>query len=163
MARRGEVPEVPSLGVDIEFRRTSAETGGALVAFDLVGGRGGPSRCRTCIPPDRAPGAGPPPRAVAGRPASRSARDLRDSEAPVEPSRTARAVRVQLAGVDEQAGRLDVAAEVGGVDRLAGQRLVEPLRLAEREVGGEERSSDAQEPRLLAHAGAQAPEPVVDD
>lgn len=37
MARSGDVLEIPSLGVSIEFRRTTGETGGELVEFDLVG------------------------------------------------------------------------------------------------------------------------------
>jgi quercetin dioxygenase-like cupin family protein len=37
MAKPGDVLEVPSLGVRIEFRRTAEETGGELVEFDLVG------------------------------------------------------------------------------------------------------------------------------
>lgn len=37
MARAGDVLEVPALGLSVEFRRTSEETGGELVEFDLVG------------------------------------------------------------------------------------------------------------------------------
>src|SRR5215217_4027899 len=37
MARPGELLEAPSLGLQIEFRRTTAETGGELVEFDLIG------------------------------------------------------------------------------------------------------------------------------
>ena len=37
MARSGEVLEVPGLGVRIEFRRTTEETGGELVEIDVVG------------------------------------------------------------------------------------------------------------------------------
>jgi quercetin dioxygenase-like cupin family protein len=41
MARPGEVLDVPSLGLSIEFRRTTEETGGELVEFDVVGRPGG--------------------------------------------------------------------------------------------------------------------------
>ena len=41
MARPGEVLEVPALGLSIEFRRTTAETSGELLEFDLVGRPGG--------------------------------------------------------------------------------------------------------------------------
>ena len=37
MARPGDVLELPALGVSVEFRRTTEETGGELVEFDLVG------------------------------------------------------------------------------------------------------------------------------
>jgi quercetin dioxygenase-like cupin family protein len=37
MARSGDVLDAPTLGVSIEFRRTTEETGGELVEFDLVG------------------------------------------------------------------------------------------------------------------------------
>jgi quercetin dioxygenase-like cupin family protein len=37
MARSGDVLDVPSLGITIEFRRTGEETGGELVEFDVVG------------------------------------------------------------------------------------------------------------------------------
>ena len=37
MARAGDVLEVPALGVSVEFRRTTEDTGGELVEFDLVG------------------------------------------------------------------------------------------------------------------------------
>ena len=37
MAHPGDVLDVPRLGVRIEFRRTTQETGGELVEFDLVG------------------------------------------------------------------------------------------------------------------------------
>ena len=37
MARPGEVLDVPAIGLTIEFRRTTAETGGELIEFDLVG------------------------------------------------------------------------------------------------------------------------------
>jgi quercetin dioxygenase-like cupin family protein len=37
MANAGEVLDVPALGVSVEFRRTTEETGGELVEFDLVG------------------------------------------------------------------------------------------------------------------------------
>jgi quercetin dioxygenase-like cupin family protein len=37
MARPGEVLDVPALGVRIEFRRTTAETSGELIEFDVVG------------------------------------------------------------------------------------------------------------------------------
>jgi quercetin dioxygenase-like cupin family protein len=37
MAQPGDVLELPSLGVRIEFRRTTNQTGGELVEFDLVG------------------------------------------------------------------------------------------------------------------------------
>jgi quercetin dioxygenase-like cupin family protein/uncharacterized protein YndB with AHSA1/START domain len=37
MAKPGEVLDAPSLGVQIEFRRTTEETGGELVEFDVVG------------------------------------------------------------------------------------------------------------------------------
>ena len=37
MAEPGDVLEAPSFGVRIEFRRTSAETGGELLEFDVVG------------------------------------------------------------------------------------------------------------------------------
>ncbi len=37
MANPGEVLEFPRLGVSIEFRRTTEETGGELVEFDVVG------------------------------------------------------------------------------------------------------------------------------
>jgi quercetin dioxygenase-like cupin family protein len=37
MARPGDVLDVPALGVRVEFRRTTEETGGELVEFDLVG------------------------------------------------------------------------------------------------------------------------------
>ena len=63
----------------------------------------------------------------------------------------------------EQTGRLHVAAEVGRVDRLAADRLVEPLRLAQRELLREQPAADAHEPRLVGDPGAQAPEAVVDD
>ncbi|HEV2873573.1 MAG TPA: cupin domain-containing protein [Thermoleophilaceae bacterium] len=37
MARSGDVLDVPGLGVSIEFRRTTEDTGGELVEFDVVG------------------------------------------------------------------------------------------------------------------------------
>ena len=37
MAKPGDVLEVPALGVRVEFRRTSEETGGELLEFDVVG------------------------------------------------------------------------------------------------------------------------------
>jgi quercetin dioxygenase-like cupin family protein/uncharacterized protein YndB with AHSA1/START domain len=37
MAKPGEMLDAPSLGVRIEFRRTTEETGGELVEFDVVG------------------------------------------------------------------------------------------------------------------------------
>ena len=37
MAKPGDVMEAPSLGVSIEFRRTTEETGGELLEFDVVG------------------------------------------------------------------------------------------------------------------------------
>jgi quercetin dioxygenase-like cupin family protein len=37
MARPGDVLDVPGLGVRVEFRRTTEESGGELVEFDLVG------------------------------------------------------------------------------------------------------------------------------
>jgi quercetin dioxygenase-like cupin family protein len=37
MARSGDVLDVPAIGVSVEFRRTTEETGGELVEFDLVG------------------------------------------------------------------------------------------------------------------------------
>jgi quercetin dioxygenase-like cupin family protein len=37
MARPGEVLDVPAIGVRIEFRRTTAETNGELIEFDVVG------------------------------------------------------------------------------------------------------------------------------
>jgi quercetin dioxygenase-like cupin family protein/uncharacterized protein YndB with AHSA1/START domain len=37
MARSGDVLEVPALGVRVEFRRTSDESGGELLEFDVVG------------------------------------------------------------------------------------------------------------------------------
>jgi quercetin dioxygenase-like cupin family protein len=37
MTARGDVLEIPGLGVRVEFRTTAAETGGELVEFDLVG------------------------------------------------------------------------------------------------------------------------------
>src|SRR5918999_984322 len=37
MAKPGDVLDTPSLGVQIEFRRTTAETGGELLEFDVVG------------------------------------------------------------------------------------------------------------------------------
>jgi quercetin dioxygenase-like cupin family protein len=37
MARAGDVLEAPALGVRIEFRRTTEDTGGELVEFDVVG------------------------------------------------------------------------------------------------------------------------------
>jgi quercetin dioxygenase-like cupin family protein len=37
MAKPGQVLEAPSLGVKIEFRRTTEETGGELLEFDVVG------------------------------------------------------------------------------------------------------------------------------
>jgi quercetin dioxygenase-like cupin family protein len=37
MARPGEVLDVPAIGVSIEFRRTTEQTGGELVEFDVVG------------------------------------------------------------------------------------------------------------------------------
>jgi quercetin dioxygenase-like cupin family protein/uncharacterized protein YndB with AHSA1/START domain len=37
MAMPGDVLQVPRLGVSIEFRRTTAETGGEVVEFDVVG------------------------------------------------------------------------------------------------------------------------------
>jgi quercetin dioxygenase-like cupin family protein len=37
MARPGEVLDIPTLGVRIEFRTTTEESGGELVEFDLVG------------------------------------------------------------------------------------------------------------------------------
>jgi quercetin dioxygenase-like cupin family protein len=37
MAKPGEVLDAPSVGVQIEFRRTTAETGGELLEFDVVG------------------------------------------------------------------------------------------------------------------------------
>jgi mannose-6-phosphate isomerase-like protein (cupin superfamily)/uncharacterized protein YndB with AHSA1/START domain len=37
MAKPGDVLHAPSLGVQIEFRRTTEESGGALLEFDLVG------------------------------------------------------------------------------------------------------------------------------
>jgi quercetin dioxygenase-like cupin family protein len=37
MAHAGDVLDVPSLGVSVEFRRTTEQTGGELVEFDLVG------------------------------------------------------------------------------------------------------------------------------
>jgi quercetin dioxygenase-like cupin family protein len=37
MARPGEVLDVPTLGMRIEFRTTAEESGGELVEFDLVG------------------------------------------------------------------------------------------------------------------------------
>ncbi len=37
MARSGDVLDIPALGVSIEFRRTTEDTGGELVEFDLVG------------------------------------------------------------------------------------------------------------------------------
>ena len=58
--------------------------------------------------------------------------------AAVELARAARALRVPLARLLEQAGGAHVAAEVRGVDLLAAQRLVEPLRLAERERLGQQ-------------------------
>jgi quercetin dioxygenase-like cupin family protein len=41
MARPGEVLEIPPLGLSIEFRRTTRETGGELLEFDVVGRPGG--------------------------------------------------------------------------------------------------------------------------
>jgi len=37
VARPGDVLDIPSLGVSVEFRRTAEESGGELVEFDLVG------------------------------------------------------------------------------------------------------------------------------
>ena len=37
MAKPGDVLDAPSLGVQIEFRRTTAESGGELLEFDVVG------------------------------------------------------------------------------------------------------------------------------
>jgi quercetin dioxygenase-like cupin family protein len=37
MARAGDVLEAPALGVSVEFRRTTEDTGGELVEFDVVG------------------------------------------------------------------------------------------------------------------------------
>jgi len=37
MARSGEVLEAPTLGVRIEIRKTTEETGGELVEFDVIG------------------------------------------------------------------------------------------------------------------------------
>jgi quercetin dioxygenase-like cupin family protein len=37
MAKPGEVLDAPSLGVQIEFRRTTAETGGEMLEFDVIG------------------------------------------------------------------------------------------------------------------------------
>jgi quercetin dioxygenase-like cupin family protein len=37
MARPGERLEIPAISVTIEFRRTTAETGGELIEFDVVG------------------------------------------------------------------------------------------------------------------------------
>jgi quercetin dioxygenase-like cupin family protein len=37
MAKPGDVLDAPSLGVRIEFRRTTEESGGALLEFDVVG------------------------------------------------------------------------------------------------------------------------------
>jgi quercetin dioxygenase-like cupin family protein/uncharacterized protein YndB with AHSA1/START domain len=37
MARSGDVLQVPSLGIRVEFRRTTEETGGELLEFDVVG------------------------------------------------------------------------------------------------------------------------------
>jgi quercetin dioxygenase-like cupin family protein len=37
MARSGDVLEAPSLGITVEFRRTSADTGGDLLEFDTIG------------------------------------------------------------------------------------------------------------------------------
>ena len=37
MARSGDLLDVPGLGVSIEFRRTTGDTGGELVEFDVVG------------------------------------------------------------------------------------------------------------------------------
>ena len=37
MARPGDVLDVPALGIQVEFRRTTAETDGELVEFDLIG------------------------------------------------------------------------------------------------------------------------------
>lgn len=41
MARPGERLEIPSIGVTIEFRRTTAETNGELLEFDVAGRPGG--------------------------------------------------------------------------------------------------------------------------
>jgi quercetin dioxygenase-like cupin family protein len=41
MARPGEVLDVPAIGVTIEFRRTTAETNGELIEFDVVGSPSG--------------------------------------------------------------------------------------------------------------------------
>src|SRR5918992_6353593 len=87
----------------------------------------------------------------------------RSGEAAVDVAWPAGAVGALLAGVGEQAGCLDVATEVRRVDRLAAERLVELLRLAEGEAVGQEAASHAHEPALVRHAGAQAPEAVVDD
>ena len=37
MAQSGDVLEVPTLGITVEFRQTSADTNGELVEFDLTG------------------------------------------------------------------------------------------------------------------------------
>jgi quercetin dioxygenase-like cupin family protein len=37
MARAGDVLDIPALGVRVEFRRTTEQTGGELLEFDLVG------------------------------------------------------------------------------------------------------------------------------
>jgi quercetin dioxygenase-like cupin family protein len=37
MASPGEVLDVPALGLRVEFRQTTAETGGELIEFDVVG------------------------------------------------------------------------------------------------------------------------------
>jgi hypothetical protein len=61
----------------------------------------------------------------------------RRSGAPVEASRAPRTFRALLARVREQTRREDVAAEVRRVDPLAAQRLVQALRLPQRERLGE--------------------------
>jgi quercetin dioxygenase-like cupin family protein len=37
MARTGDVLDIPTLGIQVEFRRTAEDSGGELVEFDLVG------------------------------------------------------------------------------------------------------------------------------